>query len=804
MAQANLNIPNANAAQVRAAQNAANAALATQSAGPTAPPSPLMGQIWRDTSGATDALKEWNGTTWVPTDWGATGPRGEKGEKGEKGDKGDRGEDGALNITDAEIADKAFSSPPTNLSFAEKANVRSAIDAGSELWAREGILELTENTDNSIKDTLRLSERTTPSKLPQGSKYYISGGDANGPLRGKVIRRTGESISGVSQADFRTNFATYWETILNAPSGGTGGGLSTVATDDTIDGDGSSGDPLTVPWRDEVRKNTDAASRLKLATHDIIVGSKRATGWQDVNSDGSEGGIAFAERWTLDTAKAATYTNGDLATPSGGGYAVVRIPTGAEPRHWRIVEPSTHFGDIEVGVNEFHALGSDNTWDYYEDNVRLFGTISFQTQDHVVGSNTWAGKLSDSLTKRLLPETIGTAGQVPVVNSEGDGIEYADQTGGSGKGAAGDKGPTGDKGPDGDKGPTGDKGPDGDKGPTGDKGPPGTNVGLADVTTDDTLDGDGSSGDPLTVPWRSEVTRNEEAVSKLRVATNDIMVGQRVVPGWGDVLPNGNEGGVALGSSWDLTKAKAATYAAPSVTVGGTGMFVAVRVPAGTERRTHAIVISYTDGDVVTGTLNQLTHLGSDDDWDYFEEGVSIANATVRLRKSSHTVGHNTWAGRLAADTVDLDALADAVASRLMPLGGTAGQVLTWATPAVKWADAAAGGGGGWSEIGTGQNFTDVLQVKTFTLDPNKGLLLIIGDRTGTNETSRLPIGPAILPLSSLGTRVATVALLTSSGGSTIAANTTNFNLSTNSAKTTLSIESRGAIHPVFVRVYQQ
>ena len=96
---------------------------------------------------------------------------------------------------------------------ADKGAFQTRIESGSIGNDREGIFELSSNTDNDIADTLRLTERNS-SIITEGVKYYISGGDAGG-LRGKVIRRNGTALpGGVNEAAFRANFSTYWETIL--------------------------------------------------------------------------------------------------------------------------------------------------------------------------------------------------------------------------------------------------------------------------------------------------------------------------------------------------------------------------------------------------------------------------------------------------------------------------------------------------------------------------------------------------------------------------------------------------------------
>ena len=349
---------------------------------------------------------------------GPAGPQGEQGEQGEQGPTGPAGPAGPEGPAGPAGGPPGPAGPAGPTGPAGPAGPTGPAGPKGEqgdvtlAQAREGIFELSSSTDGAIYDTLWLAE--LGNLLFQGVKYYVSGGTDNGPLKGKLIRRLNVAATNGKQ-DYIDNFFTYWETILD------GGGLATVATDDTIDGDGSSADPLLIPWRGEVTKNTDASSRLKLATNDILIGEHRAVSWGDVNSSGAEGGLAKANTWTLATAKTATYSAPTLDADSGGDFYVARIPVGSDPRNWAIQEPSSHFGVITTHLNEVTHLGSDDNWDYYEDRVRLFGKIRLRKSAHTVGHNTWGGKykagsitldaLADAVAARLMP-TGGTDGQV--------------------------------------------------------------------------------------------------------------------------------------------------------------------------------------------------------------------------------------------------------------------------------------------------------------------------------------------------------------------------------------------------------
>ena len=259
--QAPLVVPDTTSANTRAAQNAANHALATQSAGPSAPPNPVEGQLWRDTSGSNDVLKVYESGSWNVTAWGSTGPRGPRGSQGPRGPQGTTGPRGAAgargpkgdtgnagprgaqgvagppgeagtpavgSLTDSEIGGKAFRHPPSDLTTGQQSSVRSAIDAASEAGAREGIFEMSSGSDQGVQDTLHIAEKNSD-LIRTGTKYYVSGGTAGG-LKGKLIRRTSTAFGTVSEQDWRDNFSDYWETILDSPSGG-GAGTDQTARD---------------------------------------------------------------------------------------------------------------------------------------------------------------------------------------------------------------------------------------------------------------------------------------------------------------------------------------------------------------------------------------------------------------------------------------------------------------------------------------------------------------------------------------------------------------------------------------------
>ena len=120
---------------------------------------------------------------------------------------------GGSGLTDSQVGDKAFKNPPAGLSDAQEKAVRDAIDAPSTALAREGVLEIASRDNETLAVTLLRAE-TADGVVAEGTKYYLTG--ALVTHRGKVIRRNGTALpEGISTGDFQTNFATYWEVILD-------------------------------------------------------------------------------------------------------------------------------------------------------------------------------------------------------------------------------------------------------------------------------------------------------------------------------------------------------------------------------------------------------------------------------------------------------------------------------------------------------------------------------------------------------------------------------------------------------------
>ena len=698
-------------------------------------------------------------------------------------------------LTDAQIGDKAFSNPPTDLSGAEQGAVRSAIGGASEADARYGLFELSERTDNAVWDTLNLNERNVDGLYAAGTKFYVSGGDAGG-LRGKVIRRNSVAYDH-DAADH--GFAKYWEVILD-------------------DGEFQAG------------LNADAIGSLEAKTADLHAGEIVPAGWR--NAPSTDGGLDHGPGGSTrpNQAYARAVSAWTQEVSKRGGYLVARISATLAPAQARVryVSKPTSSGRIlreTFLLSGWRKIGSsaDAAWDYYV-NPRLIGTavatldLETTSDSEHLGTSRFSGVVDGSLEDGLVDEdalakavkdqlgvgtdqtardsaasaqAAATAAQTAAVAAQTDATraladsvtaqttadaalpkaggtmtgkivldgapssdlhaatkKYVDDNAGASSStdqtardaaaaakavadaalpkAGGtmtgkivlDGAPTADlhaaskkyvddhaadfadglnvpqwstlsgtikkgavvehndfyfisrvehekqsTGPDGDPANWWDLGewwgvlstkkyyPEGATGKTG----AGSTLKIwrASEFVHDT--------DPLPTEagntkwkliWSAELARLPTEVARLKLAANDIVVGEKIVPGWAAVNASGAEGGLWYSNAPNLAAAKAATYAAPTLAAPDGGAFFVARIPTGSDPRQYIMrEPSSTFGDIDTA-LNGINHIGSDDAWDYYENGVRLFG-NISLRSSSHTTGVNTWAGKLGAAALE-------------------------------------------------------------------------------------------------------------------------------------------------------
>ena len=194
--------------------------------------------------------------------------------------------------------------------------------------------------------------------------------------------QTGTEI--ISEID--DTIGTDWKT---PGGGGPNSGLTSVATDITIDGDGTPADPLNVA--NEFTQNDE----IKL--DGIETNAQRNVGqtYTQTEKDKLAGIEAGAEENV-----GHEFTNADRSKLSNIESSATRDQSGTE---------IVGLIDTQLGNDDWQTPGTGGEG----------------------GSSTFTG-LTDT------PSAFGTTGQVPVVNAAGNALEFADQTGGEGGGGSGD------------------------------------------------------------------------------------------------------------------------------------------------------------------------------------------------------------------------------------------------------------------------------------------------------------------------------------------------------------------------------
>ncbi len=163
--------------------------------------------------------------------------------------------------TDAEIGDTAFSNPPSDLTDDEKTAVREASDSGT---LSDVSTDATITGDGTSGDPLSIANPFTDddeSQLDALPPLWAAGDHAVGDQvswDGKVYRclATRSSTNTGNPATDTTGWAEVGT--------GDGDGLASVSTDATITGDGTSGDPLSIanPFTDDDESQLDALPPL--------------------------------------------------------------------------------------------------------------------------------------------------------------------------------------------------------------------------------------------------------------------------------------------------------------------------------------------------------------------------------------------------------------------------------------------------------------------------------------------------------------------------------------------------------------
>ena len=164
---------------------------------------------------------------------------------------------------------------------------------------------------------------------------------------------------------------------------------------------------------------------VKAAVQDIIVGDVVDHNWQDVNGDGSEGGVGENHDTTNLAARATTYHSPSFSDGNTDNFVLLRIPVASDVRHYQFTISGVQGA---FGANLLHALGqsADGTWKYYGyPNAELNAfvgathTVTLQISDRVLAHTTYDGQLGP-LAKASLNDVLTN----PVVSDDMEELSF--------------------------------------------------------------------------------------------------------------------------------------------------------------------------------------------------------------------------------------------------------------------------------------------------------------------------------------------------------------------------------------------
>ena len=412
MAQAELFIGDDNAAKVRAATNAALHALSTQSAGPTPPPQPVAGQLWRDTSGTDDVLMEFRGGAWQVASFGTKGPKGDKGDPGATGATGPRGEGTdeafhAIEILNHKTLDLTAGPPSTGwVDSPGTAQGGMAVKSGSPFTATEAqnaTFGLNPAQPGGKYLAVRLPAASNPAQArvvlrsadglnytlqltsfhliatTTSWKWYAERLNLGSAVASLKLQLTGDaSHVGASRfAGQLTQEPVYEQTkaILKA-----GAGVA-IATDDADS-------ELTISASADVPALEQRLESLEGKTSDLQAGSD-AVGWVNASTD-SQGGLASAgTAFSLSSARSVSSWVREL-TSGIREHLVVRIPATGRAGQYRVRFVSGQATVFEAPLSGFVRLGANQNWQFYSE-AHVLGTDIASLTLQVTGSAAHIG-----------------------------------------------------------------------------------------------------------------------------------------------------------------------------------------------------------------------------------------------------------------------------------------------------------------------------------------------------------------------------------------------------------------------------
>ena len=253
--------------------------------------------------------------------------------------------------------------------------------------------------------------------------------------------------------------------IAKAPRGEKGekgnsgdSGIDSVATDATLTGDGTAGDPLKVvtPFTASEKNKLDnlvsggealhGLEVLQDKTSDLAAGTA-PSGWVNATST-AQGGLAVrsAARFGLTQARTATYS----LNPSspGGKYLALQLPRTTNVAQARIVLTGLNNNTYTIQANSMHFLGEAGSWKWYGENLDLGDNVTRVTLQLTgnaahVGTSTFSGNLVKDKVYPPVKQIIKAGSNISVSANDSDGtLTIASTASGSTSVGAGSVGTT--------------------------------------------------------------------------------------------------------------------------------------------------------------------------------------------------------------------------------------------------------------------------------------------------------------------------------------------------------------------------
>ena len=470
MPQANLIISDKDAGNVFANINSANQALASDSSGPTAPPNPLEGQKWRDTSGTNDVLRLYEGGKWVAAEWGVAGPPGKQGPPGPPGPAstvpgppgkmGQKGDTGDIDFDDF----KDFVVPGEGTSVIidtdKKLIAYNALPQGGRLLS-VGVLSFAADEDDNTVKTFETNIPTSATDIEQNIFKIIVYNDRsrdrlNAQSQDFIVGILGTSNARGVEREFVTpndndnRKLRIWRDTYT-PDGSTESfysvkvrrtnrtnvklfveGFTVFAPTEAVDPDGNKlvGNILQGPPGPPGPPgsgNEEALHAIEVLQDQLVdlQAGPPSSGWSD-SPNVSAGGMDLKEDspFTFPEAQAATYEL-DPANP-GNKYLVVRLPKGDKREQARVRLLSTAGTTFYIQLSSMHFLGSTTNFDYYGENL-AFGSfvdlikLQLTGEDAHVGTSTYRGNLVQEKVYEQAKKIVKAGTNITVVDDDDEG-----------------------------------------------------------------------------------------------------------------------------------------------------------------------------------------------------------------------------------------------------------------------------------------------------------------------------------------------------------------------------------------------